>query len=89
MRGLDILTAQDAGLRGATDPEQLSFAAANGRVMVSYDTDFLVLDKNNHEHAGIVWCRSTKYSIGEIIQALVYVHSVLTPDDMRNHVEYL
>lgn len=35
MRGIDILVAQDAGLRGASDSEQLSFATTNGRVLGS------------------------------------------------------
>lgn len=89
IRGIDVLTAQDAGLRGASDTEHLSFATAARRVLVTYDTDFLVIDKNGQEHAGIAWCRSTKYSIGDLIQMLVYVRTILSSEDMRNHVEYL
>ncbi len=44
IRGIDVLTAQEAGLRGASDLEHLTFATADGRVLVTYDTDFLVID---------------------------------------------
>ena len=42
-RGIDVLTAQDAGRCGTPDPDQLTFAAAEGRVLVTFDTDFLAL----------------------------------------------
>lgn len=89
IRGIDVLTAQEAGLRGASDLEHLTFDSINGKVLVTYDTDFLVIDASGQEHTGIAWCRSTKYSLGALVLALVYVHSILTPDEMRNHVEYL
>lgn len=89
IRGIDVLTAQEAGLRGASDQEHLAFATANERVLVTYDTDFLVIDASGQEHTGIAWCHSTKYSLGALILALVYVHSIITPEEMRNHIEYL
>jgi len=57
--------------------------------MVSFDKDFLVLDAAGVQHAGIAWCPATKYSIGQLIQALVLLHGVLDRSVMRNHVEYL
>jgi len=49
----------------------------------------LVLDAAGVQHAGIAWCPATKYSIGQLIQALVLLHGVLDRSAMRNHVEYL
>ena len=88
-RGVDVLTAQEAGRCGLPDPVQLQFATSKERVMVSFDTDFLVLDAAGVQHAGIAWCPATKYSIGQLIQALVLLHGVLDRSAMRNHVEYL
>lgn len=87
--GVDVLTAQEANRCGVSDQDQLAFAMAQGRVMVTFDSDFLALDASGVQHAGIAWCPATKYAIGQLIQALLLLHGVLNSDDMRNHVEYL
>jgi hypothetical protein len=88
-RGVDVLTAQEADRCGLADSEQLRLASADGRVLVTFDADFLTLVANNVDHAGIAFCAATKYSIGELIYALLLLHNVLEPGDMRNHVEFL
>jgi predicted nuclease of predicted toxin-antitoxin system len=87
--GIDVLTMQEAGRCCLSDPDQLAFATAEGRVLVTFDTDFLTLDASGVQHSGIAWCPALKYSIGQLIQALLLVHGVLNSDDMQNHVEYL
>lgn len=89
MRVVDALTVQDAGRRGASDLEQLRYAFDEGRVLVTFDPDYLEIVDTGIEHAGIAWCRSTKYSVGELINSLLCVHAVITPEEMRNHIEYL
>jgi len=37
--GIDVLTAQEAGRCGLPDAEQLAFATAEERVMVTFDPD--------------------------------------------------
>jgi hypothetical protein len=87
--GVDVLTAQEAGRCGLPDADQLAFATAAGRVLVTFDTDFLALHQSGVPHAGIAWCPEQKYGVGQLIQALLLVHGVLDADAMRNHVEYL
>jgi hypothetical protein len=87
--GINVLTAQDAGRCGKTDLEQLEFATADQRVIASFDSDFLALHRSGVQHAGIAWCPEQKYSIGQLIQALLLLHGVLDREAMRNHVEYL
>jgi hypothetical protein len=87
--GVDVLTAQEAARCGLSDSDQLAFATAQGRVMVTHDTDYLVLASSGLDHAGIAWCPATKYAVGQLLQALLLVHGVLSRDDLRNHVEYL
>ena len=79
-RGVDVLTVQEAERRGFEDTEQLQFATANNRVIVTFDRDFLVLSDQGLEHAGIVFCVASKYSIGQMIQSLLLVHAVLSPE---------
>ena len=65
-RGVDILTAQEAGRCGLPDADQLQFATSQERVLVSFDSDFLALDAGGAKHAGVAWCPASKYSIGGI-----------------------
>ncbi len=88
-RGIDVLTAQDAGRCGLPDTEQLAFATAEGRVLVTFDTDFLALHQSGIPHARIAWCPEQKYSIGQLIQILQILHGVTDRDAMRDTVEYL
>lgn len=87
--GIDILTAQEAGRCGVSDVDQLAFAAAEQRVIVTFDSDYLALHQAGVKHAGIAWCPEQKYAIGQLIQALLLLHGVLDRESMRNHVEYL
>jgi hypothetical protein len=87
--GIDVLTAQEAGRCGLPDADQLAFATTEDRVMVTFDTDYSALHQSGVAHAGIAWCPEQKYSVGQLIQALLLLHGVLDRDAMRNHVEYL
>src|SRR5262245_13290822 len=86
-RCVDVLTAQDAGRCGLPDADQLAFALVEGRVVVTFDPDYIALAASGMHHAGIAWCPATKYSIGQLIYALLLLHAVLDRDDMHNHVE--
>jgi predicted nuclease of predicted toxin-antitoxin system len=87
--GVDVTTTPDAGLIGATDPTQIAYAVATGRMIFSQDDDFLVLAASGVEHPGIAYCRQNTRSIGEIIHGLQLIWEVLEPDEVRNRVEYL
>ena len=71
------------------DADQLKFATANERIMVTFDPDFLALQSSGMQHAGIAWSHMLKYSIGQLIFMLVLLHAVLDREDMKNRVEYL
>jgi predicted nuclease of predicted toxin-antitoxin system len=88
-RDIDVLTAQDADRCGLPDIDQLAFATAEGRVLVTFDSDFPALHHSGMKHAGIAWCPERKHNVGELVQALLLLHGVLQPEDMRNHLEYL
>lgn len=88
-RGIDVLTVQTTRRTGLTDDEQLDFATRQGRVMVTMDSDFLILAAQNVPHAGIAYAKPGIRSIGELIQRLKLIHDLLAPDEMQNHIEYL
>lgn len=54
-RGVDVQTTQEVGRCGLSDPEQLRMAQAEGRVLITFDTDFLALASGGSEQAGIAF----------------------------------
>lgn len=87
--GIDVLTAQEAGRCGLPDPDQLAFATAERRVMVTFDADYPALHAAGTPHAGIAKTPADKYSIGQLISVLVLLHAVYAADEMVNQIEYL
>jgi hypothetical protein len=87
-RGVDVLTAVQAGMLGATDPEHLRRATHEMRVVVTHDDDFLRLHAAGIDHAGIAFSPHGT-SIGDVIRGLMLIYQVLDADEMRNHVEFL
>jgi hypothetical protein len=87
-RGVDVLTTQEAGMRGADDEAQLRLAADQERVLFSQDEDFLVLQRQIASHAGIAYAPQ-QTPIGTLVRGLLLIHDVLTAEDMRGRVEFL
>ncbi len=88
-RGIDVLTAQQAGRCGLADTDQLAFATGEEWVIATFDTDYLALHQSGMKHAGIAWCPQRKYGIGMLVQLLELLHDVANRDQMRGRVEYL
>lgn len=88
-RGIEATSARDVGLLKASDPRQIAFAISESRTLVTHDGDFLRLARQGIEHTGIAYCRAQALSIGQIVAALMLIHDCLTPEEMRNHVEFL
>jgi predicted nuclease of predicted toxin-antitoxin system len=59
-RGVDVTTAQNAGLGGASDREQVAQALIEGRTIVTHDRDYLRLHAEGVDHAGIAYCHQQK-----------------------------
>jgi predicted nuclease of predicted toxin-antitoxin system len=88
-RGIDVVTAGEAGLRGTPDAELLAHSHAAGRVLVTHDSDFLRLHREQHQHAGIAYCEQGARSIGQLVAGLVLIYEILEPGEMVGRVEFL
>ena len=91
-RGVDILTAQEASLIGASDEAQLAFAAEQGRTIFSFNTrDFAVLHRQylsqRQVHAGIVV--SDQIQVGLIVRRLLKLIDAKPAEEMQNWLEFL
>ncbi len=87
-RGIDVTTATDAGLVGASDEQHLAFARSAGRVVVTRDVDFLRLNAQGIEHSGVVFWTQRR-SIGGLISALDMLGAQAGPVDLENQVRFL
>ena len=92
-RGVDAFSARDRDKLGLTDEEQLFFANQEKATIFTHDDDFLrIAAKWNDEgktHCGVIYCHQTKYGIGDCIRNLKILATVLSSEDMINHIEFL
>ena len=92
-RGVDAFSARDAGNLGLTDEGQLAYAGNEKAAVFTHDTDFLRIAarwmEQGRSHHGIIYCHPKSYPIGECLRKLRVLTSVLTAEDMINHVEFL
>jgi len=88
LRGVDVLTAQEANKLGAPDETHLGFAGKLKRVIFTQDADFLRFHAKGMAHNGIVYAHQQK-PIGEIIRGLVLICEIIEPGEIKNKVEYL
>ena len=93
LRGIDIVTVVEAGMIGKPDPEQLSRATSDGRVLLTSDQDFLELHlswmREGKEHAGIIYYSQFHVSVGTCIWGVKLIVDILSPEDMNNHLEFI
>ncbi len=58
LRGYDVLTTHEAGMSGKSDAEQLAFATAQGRAILTFDNDYYELARQwfrqGRSHGGIL-----------------------------------
>jgi hypothetical protein len=91
--GIDVLTVLEAELLGASDADQLEFARAADRAIVTADeADFPRLSadllRRGEHHGGIVIARRRGVEIGPTITALARI-AELPRGALNDRVEYL
>ena len=73
--GHDVLTVQEAGNTGLSDPEVLEFAIKNTRAVLTQNRrDFIKLHSQNSNHLGIIICtddRNLERLADRINQAII------------------
>jgi predicted nuclease of predicted toxin-antitoxin system len=89
LRGIDVLTAQAAGLanREISDAAHLAFAASRGRVLITEDRGFTVLAYAQLPHAGVILLQRP-LSIGEYVEYLELLAQVTEPTELENRLVY-
>jgi len=88
-RGIDAVTAAEAGRLGMPDEDQLVWAQSVSRVIVTHDRDFLVLARQVSRHAGIAYCRSRKYPVGPLLRRVESLWLQVPAEEWRDRVVFL
>ena len=93
-RGVDVLTALEAGMIERADAEHLAFATAAGRALVRFNVgDFARLHAawyaRGTVHTGIVLAPQQRYALGDLIRRLAALAAARTSEALRNRVEFL
>jgi predicted nuclease of predicted toxin-antitoxin system len=91
-RGFCATTARTAGLLGADDPTQLSYASAHGYCLVTHNRrDFEQLHQHflavGQAHAGIII--ASVHNVYTLAERLVRLLNTLTADEMTNQLLYI
>jgi predicted nuclease of predicted toxin-antitoxin system len=93
MRGIDVLTAQEDGKEGKSDPELLDRAHTLKRVLFTFDDDLLSeaaeRQRAGKPFSGLVYAHPLQISIGKCINDLQLIGQAGEPQDMANRVEFL
>ena len=90
-RGFSVLTTRDAGRLGATDIEQLEYAARHGRAFVTHNrADFEELHNlyiaEGRENWGIIVL--SRQRPGVLVASLLKLLNRFTADEFRNQLFY-
>ena len=93
-RGVEVVTAIEAGFVERPDEDHLTYAADQGCVLYGFNvadyyrlhTAFLSAGKT---HAGIILARQQHYSVGEQMRRLLKLIAAVAEQEMKNRVEFL
>ena len=92
-RGVEAFSARDRDKLGLTDEGQLIFARDEKATIFTHDNDFLRIAAqwidDGRTHCGVIYCHQTTYGIGDCIRNLKILVTVLTQEDMTDHIEFL
>lgn len=94
-QGYDAISTQEVELFHTSDEEQLVFAAAQDRAILTFNRDdFSVLfdawREQGRDHAGIIISQQIgKDKVGELLRQTLNLLNVISADEMRNTLHIL
>ena len=89
-RGIDVLTAFEDDHTGDSDADLLRRATALGRVVVTFDVDFLreaSILANAHEHfTGVIYMNPNSITLGQILFDLETICITASAEEIANTI---
>ena len=92
LAGFDAVSTPETNRLGESDEAQLSWAATEGRVLVTFNVAHFVQIhtawlNRNRSHAGLIV--SAQRPVGDVLRRLMRLANALSSDDMLNRLEFL
>jgi len=94
-RGFDAVAAQELGKTGLSDEELLTYAAAAGRVVLTFNIKDFVRHAREWEQAGkphmgvVVSVHLTGRQFGELLRYTMTMLNAVTAEEMQSTVRFL
>ena len=93
VRKVDVITAQEDGTIKLSDSQILDRATQLGRVVVSFDDDFLIeasyRQQRNIPFSGVIYGHQLNVTIGSCVKDLEIIAKIIEPADLKNRIEFL
>lgn len=91
-RGYDVITTLEVSRTGRSDADQLAYAAAESRTIITFNSrDFVRLHRDylsgGNSHAGIIV--SNQLGTGVLVRRLLRLLQSRSAEDMANWLEFL
>jgi predicted nuclease of predicted toxin-antitoxin system len=86
--GFKIVAVAEGDETGQRDDIHLERSSRGNLVVLTNDDDFVRL-AGEHSHAGIVFYSEQNHDPSDFVTAIRRIDRFFSPDDMRNHVEWL
>lgn len=93
-RGFDVVSAHEVEMLGKSDEEQLEYASHDGRVLLTFDIDFIPLaiqwtSKGKH-HSGVLISKELKrQQMGELTKFCLRFLSQVQPEYVADALFFL
>ena len=92
-RGIKAFSAHEKDMIGSADIEHFKYASAMKAVIFTHDHHFLKIAKEllngGKNHWGIIFVEMNKLSVGACIKRLAFYAEILSPEEMKNQIEFL
>lgn len=90
---IDLVRAQEVGLRSALDPDILEWAAVENRIIITQDRSTMIAFARNRIAAHVPipgpFVLRSGTTIGQAIDALLLVDSCTDQDEWQDRIEFL
>ena len=90
---IDLVRVQDVGLRTADDPQILSWAASEDRILITHDRATMISFANDRVRAGLsmpgVFIIRERPPYRPTIEAILIANGCSSQDEWKDRVEFL
>jgi hypothetical protein len=88
-RNIEVVLPREIEMLSASDMNHLNRAISLSCVLCTYDSDFILLAQQGIGHFGIVKGQARKHHIGDWVHFLELLHTLVSPDQMMNMIEFI